>query len=289
MSKNIFFCFPTVGYFHWLKKKKQQQKKKNRPTCTHKYKWTKYQVMHIDYISGAAQSTCNSLQWSRQAYWLPTTYADLITYKTLNVQWMNFFSYERLLGSPVIDKQEFLMLRGESVAFKRSYFTSLCSKSSFWKWSSGETVEGVLRFITLHLFRFSASPVLPNVYSQYGAVIDCTCFLLFNSLGQLLGLQRSELRNESDAGIKRRIRGADNPHRDANVVITPRLMTQHSRASHTCTHTHSWHAALLSPSIMSVSVCYKGNIHPNKAAQMDSGLDTRSINKNLWQWTVVIL
>lgn len=129
-------------------------------------------------------------------------------------------------------------------------------------------------------FDCSASPVFPNVYSQYGAVIDCTCFLLFNSRGQLLGLQRSELRNESDAGIKRRIRGANNPHRDTNVVITPRLMTQHSRASHTCTHTRSWHAALLSPSIMFFNACYKGNIHPNKAAQMDSGLDMGSINKN---------
>lgn len=50
-------------------------------------------------------------------------------------------------------------------------------------------------------------------------------------------VQRSEWCNEKDAGIKRWIRGESKPHRDTDVVITPRLMTQHS-ASHTCTHIH---------------------------------------------------
>lgn len=41
-------------------------------------------------------------------------------------------------------------------------------------------------------------------------------------------VQRSELCNEQDAGIKRWIRGESSPHRDINVVITLRFMTQYS-------------------------------------------------------------
>lgn len=44
-------------------------------------------------------------------------------------------------------------------------------------------------------------------------LIDCKYCLLFNSLDQLLALQRSEWCNEKDAGIKRWIRGESNPHR----------------------------------------------------------------------------